>query len=472
MEAAVILDPVFERFVTDSPLSVMARATLENVLPADAVDDLFDRTAVSGYTRELLFSTLVDLMALVVCGSAKNVQAAFTRLAERVPVTLKAVYEKLQNIELPVSAALVRFTAGRCQDLIQHLGGSCRPPLPGYRVQILDGNHLAATQKRLKVTRGRTAGPLPGQSLVVLDPALMLVTDVFPCADAYTQERALVEQVLPTVRANDVWVEDRNFCTVDFLEGVAGREAYYVVRRHANLTVEPDGDEGPELPTATGWARERRVRICRDGATVLSARQVCVRLRQPTADGDREIEILTNLPAREVSATEVALLYRGRWRIEGAFLELTVALKCEVNTLGYPKAALFAFCVALVAYNVLAVQKAALRSVHGEQRVAEEVSGYYVALEWSSVYAGMMIALPAPHWEVYGRLSAAVFATSLRAWARRVKLASIKKSPRRPRKPKPPPLQDASPHVSTERLLQEAKEARAKRKPMKEPRDS
>ena len=189
----MILDPVFERFVTDSPLSVMARATLENVLPADAVDDLLERTAVSGYTRELLFSSLVDLMGLVVCGSAKNVQAAFQRLAERIPVTLKAVYEKLQNLELPVSAALVRFTAARCQDLIQHLGGSCRPPLPGYRVRVLDGNHLAATQKRLKVTRGRTAGPLPGQSLVVLDPALMLVTDVFPCADAYTQERALVE---------------------------------------------------------------------------------------------------------------------------------------------------------------------------------------------------------------------------------------------------------------------------------------
>jgi hypothetical protein len=128
--------------------------------------------------------------------------------------------------------------------------------------------------------------------------------------------------------------------------------------------------------------------------------------------------------------------------------------------------------VALVAYNVLAVQKAALRSVHGERKVAEEVSGYYVALEWSSVYAGMMIALPAPQWAVYGRLSAAVLATYPGAWARRVKLASIKKSPRRPRKPKPPPLQDASPHVSTERLLQEAKAARAKRKSVKEPRNS
>jgi hypothetical protein len=468
----VLLGPVFERFVKDSPLSVMARATLENVLPAADVDDLFERTAQTGYTRELLFSTLVDLMALVVCGPARNVQAAFQRLADRIPVTLKSVYEKLQNVELPVSAALVRFTAQRCQGLVQELGGTCRPPLPGYRVKVLDGNHLAATQKRLKVTRGRSAGPLPGQSLVVLDPALMLVTDVFPCEDAYTQERALVEQVLPTVQANDVWVEDRNFCTVDFLEGVVERQAYFVARRHANLTVEPEGDDGPELATETGWVSERRVRVCRDGQAALEVRQVRVRLRRPTADGDREVEVLTNLPARVAPATDVAELYRGRWRIEGAFLELTVALKCEVNTLGYPKAALFAFCVALVAYNVLAVQKAALRSVHGEQKVAEEVSGYYVALEWSAVYAGMMIALPAEHWEKYGGLSAGVMASYLREWARRVRMESIKKSRRRPTKQKTQPIKDASPHLSTARLLEEAKKAKAKTKPINKNTDS
>jgi hypothetical protein len=171
-------------------------------------------------------------------------------------------------------------------------------------------------------------------------------------------------------------------------------------------------------------------------------------------------------------AAAVAGLYQGRWRIEGAFLELTVALQCEVNTLGYPKAALFAFCVALVAYNVLAVQKAALRSVHGEKQVAEEVSGYYMALEWSVVYAGMMIALPAEHWEVYGGLSAAVMASYLREWAARVKLESIKKSPRRPTKQRTQPIKDASPHLSTARLLDEAKKLKTKRKPMNKGADA
>ena len=59
----------------------------------------------------------------------------------------------------------------------------------------------------------------------------------------------------------------------------------------------------------------------------------------------------------------LAQLYGKRWTLETAFAELTCHLCCEVNTLGYPKAALFGFCVAVAAYNALAVVKAALRSV-------------------------------------------------------------------------------------------------------------
>jgi IS4 transposase len=430
MEAIMILGPVFEQFINKSPLSVMARATVEHALSASALDTLFDRTAERGYHRELLFSTTVDVMSLVVCGTVPHVQSAYQQLQERVPVTLKCVYEKLQNLETKVSAELVRHVAGRCQGLITALGGACQELLPGYQVRILDGNHLAATQKRLHVTRGHSGGPLPGQSLAVLDPALMLVSDIILCEDAHTQERALFEQVLPLVQEGDVWIEDRNFCTVDFLLGVSERRAYFVTRRHGNLTIEPQGEFGCEVETDTGWVSEREVWVCRDGQQVLPARLIRVRLKQPTEDGDWEVAILTNLPVAVADATKVAFLYLKRWKIEGAFHELTMALHCEVNTLGYPKAALFGFCVAVAAYNVLAVLKAALRAVHGEKKVQEEVSGYYMALEWAVVYAGMMIALPAEQWEVFGPMSATQLAGYLRAWAGKINMAKIKKGAR------------------------------------------
>ncbi len=48
----------------------------------------------------------------------------------------------------------------------------------------------------------------------------------------------------------------------------------------------------------------------------------------------------------------------------------------------------------MVAYNVLAVVKAALRAEHGEETIEKELSGYYLAGNITRTYDGMMIALP------------------------------------------------------------------------------
>src|SRR5262249_58899738 len=99
-----------------------------------------------------------------------------------------------------------------------------------------------------------------------------------------------------------------------------------------------------------------------------------VELNEPTRDGDSELHILTNLPT-DVSALVVAHLYAKRWTIETLFYEVTQTLACEINTLAYPKAALFVFWLALVVANAVAVIKAALRAEHGEEE-ADEISGY------------------------------------------------------------------------------------------------
>src|SRR5258708_6905000 len=122
----MIFGPVFQKFINKSPISVMSRATIEYAFSASALDTLFVRTAERGYQRELLFSTTVDLMSLVVCGTVPHVQSAFQQLREHVPVTLKSVYEKLQNIETTVSAKLVSHVGDRCQGLITELGGTCQ----------------------------------------------------------------------------------------------------------------------------------------------------------------------------------------------------------------------------------------------------------------------------------------------------------------------------------------------------------
>jgi IS4 transposase len=459
----MLLDPLFDRFVSDAPLTVMARATLEHALSPKALDELFEQTTARGYTRQLLFSTAVDLMSLVACGQLPTVKAAYHHLLGRVPVSLKSVYEKLAHIETAVSAGLVRAVAGRCRAVIDELGGAPDKLLPGYRAKILDGNHLAATHKRLKVTRGHTAGPLPGMCLVVLDADAGLVCDVVCCEDGHTHERSQIDRVLPLVGADEVWIADRNFSTTDFLQGVSVRGGCFVVRRHGNLRVRPRGAFGPEVWTERGWVRQRRVDVCREGRVVLAARHVVVRLKKPTEDGDEEVEMLTNLPAEAAGAAKVSDLYLSRWTIEVAFNELTTSLTCEPNTLGYPRAALFGFCVAVAAYNVLSVLKASLRATHGRAKVAADVSGYYMALEWSAVYPGMMVALPAERWTRFGGMPPGELAACLRAWSGKVNLRKFQKSaPRKPTQRKPPKIKDRCTHLSTAQLLRAAKQNKSR----------
>ena len=459
----MLLDPIFDRFVADSPLSVMTRSTIEYALSAQAVDEMFERTAAKQYTRELLFSSVVDLMSLVVCGTYPHVQAAFQAHLERIPVTLKCVYEKLQRIETEVSAELVRLTAQRCGPLIRQLRGGRAARLPGYRVLLADGNHLSASEHRLQEARGCSAGPLPGQSLVLLDPELGLAVDVLPCEDGHAQERSLLPGLLPRLGPGDLLVGDRNLCTVGLMAGVRQRQAFFLVRRHAKVTVEPAGPCGAEVEAETGWVSEQPVRVLRDGQTVLTARLVRVRLKQPTRDGSGCVELLSNVPAEDATAVKLSTLYLGRRSVEDLFQELAVALGCEVNTLAYPKAALFAFCVALVAYNVLAVVKAALRGAHGEAKVEQDISGYYLALEMAAVYAGMMIAIPALHWECFREASVPEMAQLLRALAGKMNLARYQKHPRKPTKNPTKKVRSKHTHVSTARILEERRKKKAKK---------
>jgi IS4 transposase len=451
----MILGKVFDRFVQDSPLTVMLRGTLDYALRPEELDDLFHRTAERQYTRELLFSTVVDLMSLVVCRIRPSVHAAYQADPDAVGVTVRALYDKLDHMETGVSAALVHQVADRLIPVIRALRGGVRKPLAGYRVRILDGNHLAATEHRLKELRGLREGALPGHALVVYDPEWMICTDILPCEDAYAQERAVLDQVLPLVGRADVWVGDRNFCTTGFLFGIAQRRAFFVIRQHAQtLTWKRKGRRRYQGRSDTGKVFEQAVELCDESGKILAARRITVQLDKPTRDGDTEIHILTNLPSEDADALTIAELYRGRWTLETAFAEIAKVLENEIATLAYPKAALFGFSVGLVAYNVLGVLKGALRAAHGKQQVAQDVSGYYLAEEVSGTYRGMMIAIPAKHWGVFGRCEAGELAQVLKELAGKVRLAALQKHPRGPKKQtKKKRRIGKSPHVATARLL-------------------
>ena len=131
-----MLGQVFERFVQRSPLSVMVRGTLEGVLGADQLDQFYDRTAINQYTRELLFSTVYDLMSDVVFRHQPSVRAAYQARASDIGTSLTSVYNKLNGLETHTSSELVRYSATELTPLIEAMGGQRKPWLEGYRVKI------------------------------------------------------------------------------------------------------------------------------------------------------------------------------------------------------------------------------------------------------------------------------------------------------------------------------------------------
>ena len=423
----MVLSQIFERFVKGSPISVMARAAMEHAMAIDDLDALFGENAERQYTKDLLFSSVVDLMSVVVCKVQPSVHAAYQAVADSLPVSITSLYNKLNSTEPSIASALASHTASRLAPVIVAMGGQMPALLPGYRVRILDGNHLAATQRRLGVLRGSVAGPLPGHALVVLDPEMMLATHMIPCEDGHAQERSLSASILELVTDNDVWVADRNFCTARLLSGIANKSAFYVIRHHANMKFVSDGTLRRCGRTETGEVFEQSVTIADPEGTLMQSRRIVLRLDTPTRDGETEMSILTNLPKSVAGAVAVVELYRKRWTLETMFQSLTQMFRGEIDSLAYPRAALLGFAVALASYNVMSTVQAALRAKFGVEKVQEEVSGYYVANEVRATSFGMSVALDSEVWADFHAMRPETLAKEMLKWAANVRLPKYKR---------------------------------------------
>ena len=450
----MLLSGPFERFVEASPVSVMMRGIIENQFHPERLQRIFEENAVTQYTRTLPFATVAEVMGEVVFNVNPSVNAVLKNRGETLPVSVSAFYQKLNGVEPDVSAVLVRDSATQLAPVIRKLGLRT-PLLRGYNIRIIDGNHFAATEHRLLETRRETAAPLPGQALVVLDPDVRLAVDVIPCEDGHAQERSLLNQVLPSVRLKDLWIADRNFCTLGFLFGIARRQGRFLIRHHAGLPLQLTGRRKLIGQSDTGKVFEQSA-VITDPETgrTMTIRCITVCLNVATRDGEQEVRILTNLSKTAADALKVADLYRKRWSVETLFQEMTENLTCEIKTLGYPRAAVFAFCLALMAWNGMSVIHAALRSVHGDETVEQNLSNFYMSLEIAQVYNGMMIAIPAAEWEIFQNLTTAKLAAVLKQLAAKVSLKKFQKSKRGPKRPQPKRKYSGNgQHVATARLL-------------------
>jgi len=446
------------------PLGVLVRITLEWLLDETALEQLFQQHATDQYTRELTISALVGLLIQVSAGLRASVYAAYkadqAAADPSISTSYQALYGKLGRMQPAFGEALVRHSAEKLGLLLQMQPAATEKVLPGYRLRVLDGNVLTGTDHRLSALRKWLNACLPGKSLVVYEPALGLVTDLVLCEDAYTQERALLVHVVDRLQARDLVLADRNFCTTRFVFGVAEKQAFFVVRQHrSTVPCRAVGKLKKRGQTKTGVVYEQSVRVTdpESGAQLL-LRRIEIRLFEKTRDGERTIALLTNLPD-EITAIQIAELYRERWTIEKQFQFLTQSLHCEIPGLGKPQAALFMFAMSLVASNALAVVRGSLRQAHGLE-VEREISGYYLADEIAFDYRTLMKYLPAEQWTGCRTLKAKDLSRLATALACNVNVKALTRSQRGPKKPPTvkPVYNNKHKHYSTIRLLSEAED--------------
>ena len=144
------------------------------------------------------------------------------------------------------------------------------------------------------------------------------------------------------------------------------------------------------------------------------------------------------------------------------FQVITDVFSCELKSLGYPRAALFVFCMAIVAFNLLSTVKAALKAVHGVGKIEAGLSDFYLVEEVQGTFRGMIIALPEPLWKPFADMAIEPFTQALKDWAATIHLKRFKSSPRGPKKLKQKAKFDPKhPHVSTARLLKEKQNKRS-----------
>lgn len=453
---------VLEIFEKESPISVMARLILERGITPEWVDEVFAANRQRQYPRELMFSTVVELVTLVSLGLRPSLHAAAKEWG-KFPVSLAALYDKIKRTEPNILRALVQGSAQRLEPIVAAL--PITPSLPGWRLRVLDGNHLPASEKRLLVLREQQGAALPGHTLVVYEPDMGLVTDIVAVEDAHAQERSAMAPLIEKTQAGDLWLADRNFCTGPILQGWHQAGACFIVREHSNhqrLTQEGAWSACAQIETGT---------VCEQPinpqALQTTWRRVQLTLEKPTDEGDVTIRLWSNLP-EEVSAAQIAQLYRKRWRIEGMFQRLESVLQSEIRSLGHPRAALLAFAVAVLAYNVLSILKRYIEQAHNtsESRPLApplEVSTYYLALSIRSDYKGMMIVLPPRVWSSWGNIDPPQITQKLLELGRYVLPQRVSTHKRGPKIKKPKNYVDAATartHHSTARLLKQARNQR------------
>ena len=448
-----------EAAVEASPLSTLTIGVLAWIFPPGCLQALFGEYAPNQWNRKLTIHGITWLMLEVATGKRPSLHAAYQADKRSENPTLEAscqaLYQKYGRLNTEYSTAVVRASAQRCLVVLAAAMVSV-PELfgwEGYRVRIIDGTDLGGSEHRLGVLRKIRSAGLPGRVVACYEPAVQLITDVAASEDAYKSERVLVKDIIARAQPKDLYVCDRFYCTTDILFNLDDARSFFVIRHFDRIRMRVVKDLGRIGRGPTESVSEQLVEVEEtETGRIRRMRLITLTLDNPTRHDETEIRLVTNLTG--IKALKVCELYRKRWTIESHFSLLKNELNGEIETLGQPRAAIFALCMAMVAGNALAVVKRALVAEHGNE-FWDQLSGYYLVNELERNICAVDRLVGESGWSALANLPEGEFWRWCRGVASKVHVHTFLKNKKRgPKTPKPKPLSGKKrPHYSTYRLL-------------------
>src|SRR3954447_6104179 len=368
-------DDVFSAAVLEKlPLADSVWRLLQFTMDDPWLEDLWARKRGRCYERDLKFGTLARLIADALLEHSGSGNQAFERAQEKeaLPVSLTSAYEKLGNLPVAVSPAVLEEGTRRINAVMHEIPAV--DPLPDcwadYEVFGADGKAIKHVQRLLKPLRGLQAGILGARASVGLNLRTGLVVAMVGHLDGEAGEAALTEALLPKLAAAagpwKKWVAvlDRLYCNLSFPQRVLKAGGHFLIRYCTNTTFVPD----PARPAREG-RDAKGDRIVQEwgwlGKVEKADRQYVRRITKHLP-GDTRLSVVTDLlddvkyPAEAMLST-----YRSRWGIETVFHQITdvFSLKHLIGT--EPKAVLFQLSYCLLLYNALQVVRTHLASHQG-----------------------------------------------------------------------------------------------------------
>jgi hypothetical protein len=366
MEVVSFSASVLERL----PLADGVWRVLHYIMADHWLNDLWQRHRGRCYEQTLKFSTVAQLVTDALLEHAGSGRQAFERAqeAEILPVSIGSAYEKLGNLPLPLSEAMLREGTARLHELLPVDPAVALVPLPdcwdGWEVFGADGKAIKHVKRLLKPLRGLQAGILGARSSVALNLRTGTAVGMVGHLDGEAGEAALTEELLATLAAaagSKPWVVvlDRLYCNLSFPRRVVESGGHFVIRYCSNTSfvVDParaaqESRDSQGRRIVQEWGRLGKTQ----GDQALSVRRITLDL----GDG-KELSVITDL-VDEVQFPAEALLstYHKRWGIETVFHQITDVFSLRHLIGSTPQAVLFQFALCLLLYNTLQVLRAYL----------------------------------------------------------------------------------------------------------------